>query len=274
MFSTEFGWRAPMRDAPFAGKVALVTGGSRGIGRVIVAKLAEYGADAVINYRRETGGPLPSRAEKVRTSVEAIGRRALSVPCDISDKSSVSGMMAKIREHFGRLDFLILNAARAPFKPYEKLLEHELRQLTETNYIGQIFCIQESLPLLEQAEGKIVFISSLGSRFHNPSYPLGSMKAAMEAVVRDCSESLRKRKVSVNAVCGGLVRTDSLKILKQHWEYLDRVPEYLLVEPEEIAEVVVFLCSTGSSGIHGQTIVVDRGLSNSLHCLVHTGESF
>jgi enoyl-[acyl-carrier protein] reductase III len=255
-----------MMDASFTGKVVLVTGGSRGIGRVIVEKMAQHGADVVINYRRETGGPLPSRAEKVRIGVEAIGRRALPVQCDISVKSSVRAMIEKVREHFGRLDFLILNAARAPFKPYEGLLERELRQLTETNYIGQIFCIQESLPLLEKTEGKIVFISSLGSRFHNPSYPLGSMKAAMEAVVRDCSESLRERNIAVNAVCGGLVRTDSLKMLRQHWEYLDRIPKHLLVEPEEIAEVVLFLCRSESRGIRGQTIVVDGGLGNSLHC--------
>jgi len=100
-------------------------------------------------------------------------------------------------------DFLVLNAAKAPFKPFEKLLEREIRQLVETNFMGNIFCIQEAVRMLEATGGKIIFISSLGSRFYNPSYPLGSMKAAMEAVVRDCAESLAPRQ-SVNGVCGGV----------------------------------------------------------------------
>jgi enoyl-[acyl-carrier protein] reductase III len=174
-------------------------------------------------------------------------------------------MMDQIHDHFGRLDFLILNAARAPFKPFEQLLERELRLLVETNFLGQIFCIQEAVPLLAESEGKIVFISSLGSRFHNPSYPLGSMKAAMETVVRDCSESLRNRHIAVNAVCAGLVKNESLRVLKQHWDHLERIPEHLFLQPEEVAEVVLFLCSSASSGIRGQTIIVDKGIGNSLH---------
>jgi NAD(P)-dependent dehydrogenase (short-subunit alcohol dehydrogenase family) len=255
-----------MNSSPFTGKVALVTGSSRGIGSAIAHKFASRGADLVINYRRETGGVGPSKGQQVKDRVEAMGRRALLIQGDISIKSSVRSMMDQINDHFGRLDFLILNAARAPFKAFEKLLERELRLLVETNFLGQIFCIQEAVPLLAGSQGKVVFISSLGSRFHNPSYPLGSMKAAMEAVVRDCSVSLRDRNISVNAVCAGLVRSESLKVLKQHWHHLDRIPKHLFLEPEEIAEVVLFLCSSASSGIHGQTIVVDKGLGNSLYC--------
>lgn len=255
-----------MNDLPFSGRVALVTGSSRGIGSVIAQKFAQSGADIVINYRREAGGPGPSKAQQVQDCIEAIGSRTLTVRCDISIKASVKAMMQQVREHFGRLDFLILNAARAPFKAVENLLERELRLLVETNFLGQIYCIQEALPLLTQSKGKIVFVSSLGSRFHNPAYPLGSMKAAMEAVVRDCSESLRDRKISVNAVCAGLVKNESLKLLRQHWDHLDRIPENLFLQPEEVAEVILFLCSFASRGIRGQTIIVDKGLGNSLHC--------
>lgn len=256
-----------MNCTPFVGKVALVTGSSRGIGSVIAHKFAQGGADVVINYRRETGGIGPSKAQQVKVGIENLGCQALAVRCDISIKSSVRAMMDQIQEHFGRLDFLVLNAARAPFKPFERLLERELRLLVETNFLGQVFCIQEAVPLLSRSEGKIVFISSLGSRFHNPAYPLGSMKAAMESVVRDCSESLRDRNIGVNAICAGLVRNESLKMLRQHWGQIDRVPESLFLQPEEIADVVLFLCSPASSGIHGQTIIVDKGLGNSLHCL-------
>ncbi len=247
-----------------SGKTALITGSSRGIGKAIAKKLAAAGADIVINYRKASGSS-HAQAEELRDELESLGRKTLMVPADISSKESVKGLFSNIKDSFGTLDFLILNAAKAPFKPIEKLFERELRQLVETNYLGNIFCIQEALPLMDKAGGRIVFISSLGSRYYNPSYPLGSMKAAMESVVRDCAESLRAKKILVNGVCGGIVKTDSFKVLRQYWEEIDRLPEELFVDPGEIADVTAFLCSTASTGIIGQTIVVDRGLSNSLY---------
>ncbi len=248
---------------PLKDKVALITGSSRGIGSAIARKCALAGAEIIINYRK-AGGSSQEQAERLSKEIAELGRRTLVVQADIAVKDSVKKLFAEIGERFGRLDFLILNAAKAPFKPIEKLFERELRQLIETNYLGNIFCIQEGLPLLEKSSGRIVFISSLGSRFYNPAYPLGSMKAAMESVVRDCAESLREKKILVNAVCGGIVRTDSFKVLRQFWENIDMLPEGLFVEPDEIADAVVFLCSPESRGITGQTIVVDRGLSNAI----------
>ncbi len=244
-------------------KVALITGSSRGIGKAIARKFAGEGTDIVINYRK-AGGSSQAQAEELCKEIEAMGRRTLMVQADISSKESVKNLFTETADQMGRLDYLILNAAKAPFKPLEKLFERELRQLVETNYMGNIFCIQAGLPLLEKAEGKIVFISSLGSRFFNPAYPLGSMKAAMESVVRDCAESLRGRKISVNAVCGGIVKTDSFKVLRQFWDNIDMLPKDIFVEPEELADVAMFLCSQASRGITGQTIVVDRGLSNAI----------
>lgn len=248
---------------PLKDKVALITGSSRGIGNAIARRCALAGADVIINYRRP-GGASQEHAEELRREIEGAGRRAVMVQADIAVRASVRKLFEEVHQNFGRLDFLILNAAKAPFKPFEKLFERELRQLVETNYLGNIFCIQEALPLLEKTNGRIVFISSLGSRFYNPAYPLGSMKAAMESVVRDCAESLRDRNILVNAVCGGIVKTDSFKVLRQFWEHIDMLPEGLFVEPEEIADTVVFLCSAESRGITGQTIVVDKGLSNAI----------
>ncbi len=205
-----------------------------------------------------------AQAAKLFEEIKVMGRRTVMIQADIAVKDSVRKLFADINEKFGRLDFLILNAAKTPFKPIEKLFERELRQLVDTNYLGNIFCIQEAVPLMEKAGGKIVFISSLGSRFYNPAYPLGSMKAAMESVVRDCAESLREKHISVNGVCGGIVKTDSFKILRQYWEHIDRLPDDFFVDPDEIADVVLFLCSSASRGITGQTIVIDKGLSNAL----------
>ena len=253
-----------MERMTFQDRVALVTGSSRGIGHTIARSFARAGADVVVNYR-QAGGRSQEQGEQLSREIEQMGRRSLVLQADISEKATVKQMFTQVRERFGRLDFLILNAARAPFKPLEKLFERELRQLVETNYMGDIFCVQEALPLLEKNEGRIVFLSSLGSRFYNPEYPLGSMKAAMESVVRDLSETLSERKVNVNAVCGGFVKTDSFKVLRQYMEDLEQLPEQFFVEPEAIADVVLFLCGPASRGIRGQTIVVDGGLSNTLY---------
>ncbi len=253
-----------MQQNSFKNKVALITGSSRGIGSAIARKFALSGADVVINYRK-AGGSSQAQGEKLCEEIREMGRRAFLIQADISIKESVKNLVNETNKKYGRLDFLILNAAKAPFKPIERLLERELRQLVETNYLGNIFCIQEALPLLEKTEGKVIFVSSLGSRFYNPSYPLGSMKAAMESVVRDCAESLSEKKISVNGVCGGIVKTDSFKVLRQYWEDIELIPDELFVEPDEIADVVLFLCSSASRGMRGQTIVADRGLSNRLY---------
>lgn len=247
----------------FQNRVAFITGSSRGIGSSIAREFAHCGADVVITNRKQ-GGSSQAKGKKLCEEISEGGGRAILVNCDISQKKSVKKAISDAKAHFGRLDFLILNAARAPFKPIERLFERELKDLVNTNYLGHIFCIQESIPLLEKSGGKIVFISSLGSRFYNPSYPLGSMKAAMESVVRDCSESLREKKILVNGVCGGLVKTDSFKTMRLYWEGIEQLPDDLFMEPEEIADAVIFLCGPASRGIRGQTLIVDRGLSNSL----------
>jgi len=236
-----------MEKGFFRGKVALVTGSSRGIGRAIALAFGRAGSDVVVNHFRSGASSL-NKAQEVCREIEEFGQKAFSVLADIGLKSSVKEMMEVISGRFGRLDFLILNAAKAPFKPIEKLLEREIRQLVETNFMGNVFCIQQALPLLESSEGKIVFISSLGSRFYNPSYPLGSMKAAMESVVRDCAESFAPRNIGVNGICGGMVRTDSFKVLRQYMEELENIPDELCVSTEAIADVALFLCSPAARG--------------------------
>ena len=189
-----------MKPDTFADRVAVVTGSSRGIGHSIAKKFAISGADVVVNYRK-AGGASQTKAEKLCQDILEMGRRAFLVQADISAKSEAKRLINEAVERYERLDFLVLNAARAPFKPLEKLFERELRQLVDTNFMGNIFCIQAAVPFLEKAKGHVIFISSLGSRFYSPAYPLGSMKAAMEAVVRDCAESLRDKSIAVNGSC-------------------------------------------------------------------------
>jgi NAD(P)-dependent dehydrogenase (short-subunit alcohol dehydrogenase family) len=172
--------------------------------------------------------------------------------------------MTAVGAALGRIDVLVLNAARAPFKPVDRLLERDLRELVEVNFLANVFCVQKALPYLEREGGHVVFVSSLGSRFMNPDYPLGSMKAAMEAMVRQWSEELGPRKIHVNAVCAGLVKTDAFLTLRRLWPGIEALPESLFVTPEEVADVVLFLCSPASRAVRGQTVVVDAGISNRL----------
>ena len=248
---------------PCEGKVALVTGSSRGLGRVIARRLSEAGAHVVINYR-QGGGRSEAQARELARELEGLGSRASAIQADIGNKESVGAMFDQVASDYGRLDILVLNAARAPFKAFAEILRRDLLQLIETNYLGNVYCMQRALPLMEGRGGQIVFISSLGSRFALPEYPLGSMKAAMECLVKHWAEELAGRRISVNGVTAGLLRTESLKVFRQSWPGLDRLPDAYFVELDEVADVAVFLCSDAARGLRGQMLVVDNGLSNSL----------
>ena len=243
------------------GRVALVTGSTRGIGRAIARALLRDGADLAVHGRQEAGASAEGAASLV-AEAKGLGRRAAAFAADVAVKAEVEALMTKVGETFGRLDVLVLNAARAPFKPTDRMLERDLRALVDVNLLGNWFCFQKALPLLLKEGGHVVFVSSLGSRFMNPSYPLGPMKAAMEASVRQWAEEYGDRGVHVNAVCAGLVKTDAFLTLRTVWPEVASLPDGAFVTPEEVASVVAFLTSPASSAIRGQTIVVDRGLSN------------
>jgi NAD(P)-dependent dehydrogenase (short-subunit alcohol dehydrogenase family) len=247
----------------FQGRVALVTGSSRGLGRVIATKLGEAGADLVLNYRRP-GGRSEAQVRALAKELVERGSHAIAVQADIADKDAVTAMFQEIAARHGRLDVLVLNAARAPFKGIGELLRRDLLELVETNYLGNVYCMQQALPLMQGRPGHVVFVSSLGSRFALPGYPLGSMKAAMEALVRQWAAELADRQINVNGVTAGLLRTDSLKVLRQYWPGLAKLPASAFVELEDVAAAVLFLCTDAARGVRGQNIVVDAGLSNLL----------
>jgi enoyl-[acyl-carrier protein] reductase III len=245
------------------GRVALVTGSSRGLGRVIARKLSEVGASLVLNYRK-TGGRSEAQAQALAKELVERGSPAVAIQADISQKDAVAAMFQEIGARYGRLDILVLNAARAPFKRVGELLKRDLLELVETNFLGNVYCMQQALPLMQGRPGHVVFISSLGSRFALPNYPLGSMKAAMESLVKHWAVELKDRQITVNGVTAGLLKTDSLIVLRQYWPGVERLPASAFVELEDVASVVVFLCTDAARSIRGQQIVVDNGLSNEL----------
>lgn len=240
-----------------------MTGSRRGIGAAIAHHLAASGASLAI-HGRQPDGPSAAAGDAVCDAIRQAGGEAAPFAGDIADKASVTALIEGVVERFGRLDVLVLNAARAPFKDSARLLERDLRTLVEVNLFGHHFCVQRALPALREGPGRIVFVSSLGSRFMNAQYPLGPMKAAMEAQVRQWAEEFRADGIRANAVCAGLVKTDAYKTLRRLWPALERLPDEMFVTAEEVADAVGFLAGPASRGVTGQTLVVDRGLSNRL----------
>lgn len=244
------------------GRLALVTGGGRGIGRAIALELARRGADLLINYVRH-----PDAADQTAAAVRALGRRAETLRGNVADEANVRRMFDEIKERFGYLDLLINNSASGVNRPATELTSKHWDWTLNVNARGAWLCATAALPLMQtRGGGAVVSISSLGaSRVMQDYFLVGVSKAALEAVTRYLSVELAPHGVRVNAVSGGLVETDALKAFD--WgqgviaDTVRRTPAGRMVEPEDIARVVAFLCSDGAAMIRGQTIVVDGGFS-------------
>jgi enoyl-[acyl-carrier protein] reductase III len=246
----------------FDGKLALITGGGRGIGRAIALELARRGADVLINYVRH-----PEAAQNVADEVRALGRAAATLRANVADEAHVERMFGEVGERFGYLDFLINNSASGVNRPIVELTPHHWDWTLNVNARGAWLCARAALPLMQARQGgAVVSISSLGgSRVMRDYFLVGVSKAALEAVTRYLAVELAPHGVRVNAVSGGLVETDALRSFPWGPEVIDRTltrtPAGRMVEPEDVARAVAFLCSDQSTMIRGQTLVVDGGFS-------------
>ncbi|PWH12482.1 MAG: enoyl-[acyl-carrier-protein] reductase FabL [Anaerolineae bacterium] len=247
----------------FNGKIALITGSGRGIGRAIALHFARLGADVVINFFRNR-----APAEQTLREVEALGRRALLVKADIGNLDELKELFHQTEKTFGGLDFYIHNAASGYNRPALEQKPKGWEWTMNINARSLLFGAQQAVPLMEKrGGGAIVSITSAGSRRVLPDYiVVGASKAALEALTRYLAVELISRKIVVNAVSPGVVETEALthfaameskeNILQQ---FIARVPAQRLVTPEDVAGVVAFLCSPAAQMIVGQTIVVDGG---------------
>ena len=250
-----------MTERQFEGKVALVTGGSRGIGRACALKLAGLGANVVINYSRNA-----EHAEAAARDVEAFGVRALPVQADIGDRDAIVALFERTKSEFGRLDVLVNSAARGLERPRDALdsLPKHLAHTMEVNVLGPWFCAQEAAKLMS-AGGSMVNLLSPGSQRYLPRYaPVGVSKGALASLTTYLAVELGRRGIRVNGVAAGFVQgSDGLRMLPpeliQH--YREAVPAGRLVSPEDVADAVAFLCSDAASMIIGHVIVVDGGFS-------------
>jgi enoyl-[acyl-carrier protein] reductase III len=249
-----------MKDNSLKGKVALITGGSRGIGRAITMKLAAQGADVIINYLRQR-----SAAEATAQEAGEKGVKAHIIKANIGDPDKIDAMFKEVEASFGRLDILINNAASGVARSAMELDARSWDWTIDINARAVLLCSQRAARLMPSG-GKIANISSLGSRLVLPLYAaVGVSKAAVEALTRYLAVELAPRGIAVNGVAASAVRTEALKLYAQglgaeqkRWQ---TTPVGRMVEPEDIANVVSFLCSEDATMIRGQIIVVDGGRS-------------
>ncbi len=246
------------------GKVALVTGSSRGIGKACALRLAEAGADVVINYvmNRKAAMELADR-------ILDLGRRVLVVKADVSEEDDVRSMLAAVKEHFGRLDILVSNAASGGFRPLLAATKRNFHASYDLNVLALLYLVQAAIPLMQRGEGegrsKVITISSHGSHMALPYYGLiGSSKAALESLVRHLTLEVGNRGVNVNVVKAGLVETDSTRqIPNADAIFMSRKDRSMMGErmlmPEDVADAVLFLASPLSDLVQGETLVVDGG---------------
>lgn len=244
----------------FAGKVGLITGGARGIGRATALKLAHAGSDIAVVYYNSS-----DEAQELVNEIQALGRKAIAVQANVADHQSVKEMFAVFREHFNRLDFLISNAASGVLKPALKMSTKHWRWCMETNALALNHLVSEGHALMSKG-GRVIALSSLGAHRAIPNYAfIGASKAALEALVRSLSIELAPFGITVNTVSAGVVDTDALKHFPNREQLLDEYQAHALADrpliPEDVADAVYLLCLPEASMINAHTLFVDAGFS-------------
>ncbi|RBW68129.1 enoyl-[acyl-carrier-protein] reductase FabL [Bacillus taeanensis] len=243
-------------------KVALVTGSSRGIGKVIAARLAEQGYNIVLNYARSKTAALETAEE-----LKKLGSEVLVIKCNVGKVDKIKEMFQEVDAHFGRLDIFVNNAASGVLRPLMELEESHWDWTMDINSKALLFCAQEAAKLMEKNNGgKIVSLSSIGSIRYLDNYTtVGVSKAAVEALTRYLAVELASKNIVVNAVSGGAVDTDALTHFPNREELLavakEKTPAGRIVEKDDLANAVMFLLSDKASMIRGQTIIVDGGIT-------------
>ena len=243
-----------------ANRLALVTGGARGIGRATCVELAREGADVAIGYVRNEDA-----AHETKRLVEAEGRRAVLVKGHLGDAEHVSRVVDAAVEGLGGLDLVVSNAASGVIRPALEVTAKHWDWTLDINARAFLLLAQRATPHMEaRGGGSMVAISSLGAGRTLPNYVLvGTSKAALEALVRYLGVELAGRGIRVNGVSGGVVETDALDHFENREDMLrnarEHTPAGRILQPEDLARVVAFLCTRDADMIVGQILVVDGG---------------
>ena len=241
-----------MSDTPLAGKVALVTGAAKRIGRSVALRLASEGADVIVNYRASR-----AEADEVVAQISATGRRAMAVRADVAKRTDVLALFATVEKEFGRLDILINNAGMFFRAKFEELTEEQWDTILDANLKSQFLCSQTAAPMLRRSgQGRIINFASLGGLLAWPAYTHYCVSKAGVIMLTRCLARALAPEITVNAVAPGTISFpgDAPEIAQ---DFIRRAPMGRTGGPQDIDDAVMFLIQ--APFITGQVIVVDGG---------------
>jgi len=241
------------------GKTAIVTGGSRGIGKAIAIKLAEQGANIVVNYSSS-----PESANEVIRMIEAIGRQGIAIKADVSNPSEVEELISIAEAKFSSIDILINNAGITRDTLLMKMKEDDWDSVITTNLKGTFNCTKAvTKKMIRQRSGKIVSVASVIGIVGNAGQAnYAASKAGIIGFTKSIAKELGSRNINVNAVAPGYIQTDMTDKLSAEVKegLMAGIPLKRLGAPEDVANIVVFLCTEEASYITGQVFNVDGGM--------------
>lgn len=241
------------------GKNALVTGGSRGIGHAIALELARQGANVAVTANSSLAG-----AESVADEIRALGRNAVAAQCNIADSGQVEKLISQVLTSLGSLDIVVNNAGVTKDALVLRMSEDDWDLVLDTNLKGTFLVTRAALkPMIKQRQGKIVNITSVIGLIANPGQAnYSASKAGIIGFTRTIAKEVASRSIQANCVAPGFIETAMTDALSQEQRdnIIKQIPANRLGSPQDIANVVAFLCSPSASYITGQTLTVDGGM--------------